>query len=282
MLLLALLFKVLLALLESARRMRAYFLGSRNYRDVLRLQEVIFQKKIERQLRRLREGSNESAIPDTVLLVEHDAPVYTVGRRDTAAGIPAGCALEVVKTRRGGGVTFHGPGQVTMYPIANIQLLWKHCSSSEKARSPIEWYSSVLEQAMIDTAKDYGVPTHRGKVGVWADRWRDAAPRKLGSIGLQLGSWVSMHGASFNVCNDLRYFDAIVMCEMPDAAATSLLEEMRLRGLGAAEPTPRTVAPLLLYHFLMNLRQQENVVSTKLLDLSSATDWQRCVLRGIE
>ncbi|RNF06024.1 lipoate protein ligase [Trypanosoma rangeli] len=262
--------------------MRAYYLGSRSYRDVLQLQEVIFQKKIERQLRRLRENSDESLVPDTVLLVEHDAPVYTVGRRDTSAGIPAKCAVEVVKTRRGGGVTFHGPGQVTMYPIANIQLLWKQCTSLEKARSPIVWYSSVLEQAMVDTAKNYNVPAHRGKVGVWSDRWRNAAPRKLGSIGLQLGSWVSMHGAGFNVCNDLRYFNDIIMCEMPDAAATSLVEEMRLRGLGEAEPTPRSVAPLLLDNFLMNLRQQENIVSTKLLDVSGVADWRHRVLHCIE
>ncbi|EAN92615.1 putative Octanoyltransferase [Trypanosoma cruzi] len=262
--------------------MRAYFLGRRGYCDVLELQEVIFRKKVERQMQRLRGGTNEDAIPDTVLLVEHSSPVYTVGRRDTSEGIPKGCTVNVVKTRRGGGVTFHGPGQVTIYPIANIQLLWKHCTSLEKARSPIEWYSCVLEQAMIDTARDYNIPTHRGRVGVWSDRWCDVPPRKMGSIGLQLGNWVSMHGAGFNVCNDLRYFNDIIMCEMPDASATSLVEEMRLRSLNKTEPTPKTIAPLLLYHFLMNLRQQENIVSTRLFDLSDETEWQRCVLHGIE
>ncbi|KEG09055.1 putative lipoate protein ligase [Trypanosoma grayi] len=261
--------------------MRAYFLGRRGYREVLELQETIFKRKIERQVHRLRHDPGVDLLPDTVLLVEHSSPVYTVGRRDTLEGIPANCAVEVVKTRRGGGVTFHGPGQVTVYPIANIQLLWKFCTSPDKPRSPIEWYSFVMEQAMMDTAKDYSVPTHRRKVGVWSDRWGEVAPRKIGSIGLQLGNWVSMHGMGFNVNNDLRYFNDIVMCEMPGESATSLTEELQLRFSGTAEPSPRTVAPLLLYHFLMNLRHKDNIVSTKMFDVSEDPNWYHRILHEI-
>lgn len=261
--------------------MRAYFLGCRGYHEVLQLQEAIFKKKIDRQVRRLRDCSDVSLIPDTVLLVEHSSPVYTVGRRDTCDGIPDGCRVDVVRTRRGGGVTFHGPGQLTMYPIANIQLLWKNCTSVDKARSPIEWYSSVLEQAMIDTAKGYSIPTHRRRAGVWCGHSGDAAARKIGFIGLQLGNWVSMHGAGFNVCNDLSYFDDIVMCEMPGSSATSLVEELRRRFNDRSEPTPRTIAPVLLHQFLVNLRQQDDAVLTDLLDVSEKADWYDGILREI-
>ncbi|ORC91498.1 putative lipoate protein ligase [Trypanosoma theileri] len=258
--------------------MRAFFLGSQGYHEVLRLQEAIFKAKIDRQVRRFRGEPGVTLIPDTVLLVEHSSPVYTVGRRDTTEGIPKDCKVEVVKTRRGGGVTFHGPGQITMYPIANIQQLWKKCVSSDKPRSPIEWFSFVLEQAMIDTAKDYNIPTHRRKVGVWSDEWDNMAPRKIGSIGLQLGNWVSMHGAGFNVSNDLSYFNNIIICEMPDASATSLKEELHLRRINVPSPNPRIVSPTLLHHFFTNLRQEENILSTKLLDVSEERDWHRFIL----
>nr|CCC95513.1 unnamed protein product [Trypanosoma congolense IL3000] len=262
--------------------MQAYFLGSRCYHDVLKLQQSIFEKKIARQMARLRGDLTSRPVPDTVLLVEHSSPVYTIGRRDTSCGIRAGCAAEVVKTRRGGGVTFHGPGQVTMYPIVNVQLLWKHCTAPNKPRSPIEWFSFVLEQAMINVARDYNIPAHRGRIGVWSDKWGAVAPRKMGFVGLQLANWVSMHGAGLNVCNDLRYFDDIVMCEMPEERATSLVDEIRLRGLNVAEPTPRNVGPLLLHHFLFNLHQENSVVSTKLVDLSTDDNWEQSSLREVE
>ncbi|CBH17933.1 lipoate-protein ligase, putative [Trypanosoma brucei gambiense DAL972] len=262
--------------------MRAYNLGSRCYHDVLRLQETIFRKKIDRQMRYIRGDKSARLIPNVVLLVEHSSPVYTIGRRDTSNGIKAGCAAEVVKTRRGGGVTFHGPGQVTMYPIVNVQVLWKQCTASDKPRSPIEWFSSVLEQAMINVAGEYNIPAHRGRVGVWSDSWGDVAPRKMGFVGLQLGNWVSMHGAGLNVSNNLLYFNDIVMCEMPNEAATSLVEELRLRGLSGAEPTPHVIAPRLLHHFLLSMQQQESVVNTELVDLSIDGSWERSILCELE
>ncbi|KAH8616048.1 hypothetical protein ERJ75_000520100 [Trypanosoma vivax] len=222
---------------------------------------------------RLRGDSEVPLVPDTVLLAEHSVPVFTVGRRDTRDGIRANCATEVVSTRRGGGVTFHGPGQVTMYPIVNVQLLWKRSIAANKPRSPIEWFSAVLEQAIIDVAQHYGVPTHRGRVGVWLDQWLDVAPRKLGFIGLQLGNWVSMHGAGFNVCNDLRYFDGIVMCEMLGESATSLVEEIRLRRIDVEAPTAGDVVPLLFKRFVSNLYQDGGSALPAIVDLSADDGW---------
>ncbi|KAH8614826.1 hypothetical protein ERJ75_000367400 [Trypanosoma vivax] len=130
---------------------------------------------------------------------------------------------------------------------------------------------------MIGVAQHYGVPTHRGSVGVWSDQWLDVAPRKLVFIGLQLGNWVSMHGAGFNVCNDLRYFDGIVMCEMLGESATSLVEEIRLRRIDVEAPTAGDVVPLLFKRFVSNLYQDGGSALPAIVDLSADDIWDlRC------
>jgi lipoyl(octanoyl) transferase len=258
--------------------MQAFYLGKRDYRRVLQLQEAVFSAKIARQVSVRRGESALPLLPDVTLLVEHNAPVYTVGRRDTAEGLPRECSVDVVKTRRGGGITYHGPGQLTMYPIANIQLLWKACTA-EKVRSPIEWFSWVLEEAMIQSAAHHGIPTHRFKTGVWADKYGDKPARKLGAIGLQLGNWVSMHGAGFNVSNDLHFFDDIVMCELPGRQATSLCEEVARRSLPKS-PTlqVQATAPLLLEKFVESLHQPLGSATPQLQNLSADDAWYETVL----
>ncbi|KAG5464147.1 hypothetical protein LSCM1_00327 [Leishmania martiniquensis] len=257
--------------------MKAFFIGKREYRRVLDLQEVVFSAKIARQVSARRGESTLPLQPDVAILVEHSAPVYTVGRRDTAQGIPPQCTVDVVKTRRGGGVTYHGPGQLTFYPIANIQLLWKDCTA-EKSRSPIEWFSWALEEAMIQTAAMYHIPTHRYKTGVWADPFNGTPAQKLGAIGLQLGSWVSMHGAGFNVANDLRFFDDIIMCELPGRRATSLSNEMQSRGVTEPPPAVQAAAPVLLQKFIESLHQPPGYAAPKLVDLSAEVDWYEHII----
>ena len=259
-------------------RMKAFFLGRRDYRRVLQLQEVLFSAKIARQVSVRRGECALPLLPDVTLLVEHSAPVYTIGRRDTAEGLPKNCRVDTVKTRRGGGITYHGPGQLTMYPIANIQLLWKACTAA-KVRSPIEWFSWVLEESMIQSSARFGVPTHRFKTGVWADKYNCNPARKLGAIGLQLGNWVSMHGAGFNVSNDLHFFDDIVMCELPGRRATSLRDEITRRGITNV-PTPQvsTTAPLLLEKFIESLHQPPSFATPTLEDLSQSATWYEAVL----
>lgn len=259
--------------------MKAFFLGQRDYRRVLQLQEVIFNAKIARQVSVRRGECALPLLPDVALLVEHNAPVYTLGRRDTAEGLPNKCNVEIVKTRRGGGITYHGPGQLTLYPIVNIQLLWKACTAP-KVRSPIEWFSWVLEEAMMQSAAHHGIPTHRFKTGVWSDKLNDEPSRKLGAIGLQLGNWVSMHGAGFNVSNDLHFFDDIVMCELPGRHATSLCAEMERRQLRSTSvPQVPTTAPLLLDKFIASLHQPPAFDAPLLHDLSANEAWYDAVLQ---
>ncbi|KPA81283.1 putative mitochondrial lipoate protein ligase [Leptomonas pyrrhocoris] len=260
--------------------MKAFYVGRRDYRRVLQLQETIFNAIIARQVSVRRGESALPLLPDVTLLVEHSAPVYTVGRRDTAEGLPKHSSVDVVKTRRGGGITYHGPGQLTMYPIANIQRLWKACAA-QKVRSPIEWFSWVLEEAMMQSAAHFGIPTHRFKTGVWAEKHNDVPARKLGAIGLQLGNWVSMHGAGLNVSNDLHYFDDIIMCELPGRHATSLCEEIAQRGLPKTSAAQvQLVAPLLFEKFVESLHQPPDFAASKLHDLSTEDTWYDQVLKA--
>lgn len=215
--------------------------------------------------------------------------------------------VQVVKTKRGGGITYHGPGQLTMYPIANIQLLWKGCRSSKKCSSPIEWFSTVLEEAMMSVATCFGIGTHAFKTGVWADRFESTDARKLGSIGLQLGSnWVSMHGAGLNISTDLAQFDQIVICELPGRKATSIEAEISLRKLRddcnycmrlpqylktkfksvplvGGTISVRSVAPLLHYLFLHHLDHPNGDTWEDIVDLSSCSEneWERAVYSSL-
>jgi lipoate-protein ligase B len=203
-------------------------------------------------------------------------------RNDVQAGGGSDGALqqaEVVKLRRGGGLTYHGPGQVTVYPIVNVQRLWRACGDPGKGPSPVRWYSDVLERALVDTCRGFGLPAHGGCTGAWVPRALGDTPvtggeaslltaaqigtvehaaateqststtscplanrttggpsksiastagsRKVGSIGLQLSDWVSMHGVNLNVTEaPVVFFDRIVMCEQPDRRATSLHREL--------------------------------------------------------
>lgn len=166
-----------------------------------------------------------------------------------------------------------------MYPIANIQLLWKGCTV-DKVRSPIEWFSWVLEQAMIDTAAQYTIPTHRFKTGVWADKYGTQRARKMGAIGLQLGNWVSMHGAGFNVCTDLSFFDHIIMCELPGESATSVHNEIDLRHIAVAKPSLCHVANQLFANTVSSLSQPPGYLAETArtpVDLSSEAKWEEAL-----
>ncbi|EPY22329.1 lipoyl(octanoyl) transferase [Strigomonas culicis] len=261
--------------------MKCFYVGKRTYQSVLAVQERLFNSKIERQISIQRKETTLPLLPDVAILVEHANSVYTLGRRDTSAGLPQDGAVEVVRTKRGGGITYLGPGQVTMYPIANIQRLWKGCASPQKVRSPIEWFSAVLEQSMMQVAAAHQIPTHPYKTGVWADTYKGTNARKLGSIGLQLGSWVSMHGAALNVTTDLSYFDRIVMCELPGKSATSLSQEIRLRQLAVEVPSVAAVAQLLYANFTENLHQApDRYTCHPVLDVSTRDDWDTFLLES--
>lgn len=160
--------------------------------------------------------------PDEVLLLEHE-PVYTAGRRTDPSERPWD-GTPVVDVDRGGKITWHGPGQVTGYPIIRLA-------------DPVDVVAYVrrVEQLLIDVCADLGLTTGRvdGRSGVWTP---DGA-RKVGAIGIRVARGVTMHGFALNCDCDLRAFDAIVPCGIRDAGVTSLSRELGWE-VGVAEVLP--------------------------------------------
>ncbi|MFC3998772.1 lipoyl(octanoyl) transferase LipB [Nocardiopsis sediminis] len=169
--------------------------------------------------RRLHEHRVADRVPDTVLLLEHE-PVYTAGKRTGKGDRPlADPGAPVVDIDRGGKITWHGPGQLTAYPIVRLT-------------DPIDViaYVRMLEEAIIRTIAEFGLTGLRveGRTGVWlaADPERGLIERKVAAIGCRIARGVGMHGLAINCNPDLSWFDRIVPCGISDAGVTSLTREL--------------------------------------------------------
>lgn len=173
--------------LDPAAAMQVRRLGCRPYDEVLALQESLL-------------AAVAAGAPETLLLLEHP-PVYTLGRGADAADLrdaPAHLGVPWFRVGRGGGATFHGPGQLVAYPIVRLRA----------AGRDVHGYVRALEQALIDTCAVHGVAAAAvaGETGVWVGE------RKIASIGIGVRRGVAWHGIALNVATDLSYFDAITVC----------------------------------------------------------------------
>jgi lipoyl(octanoyl) transferase len=182
--------------------------------------------------RRIHARRVADEVPDSCLLLEHQA-VYTAGKRTAAAERPFGDpGAPVIDVDRGGKITWHGPGQLTGYPIV-------------KLREPVDVvaYVRALEEAMIRTCAEFGVTAVRvaGRSGAWVPGNPDRVPgepdRKVGAIGARVARGVTMHGLALNCDCDLSWYDRIVPCGIRDAGVTTLSAEAG-RDIGVAEVTP--------------------------------------------
>jgi lipoyl(octanoyl) transferase len=185
-------------------------LGTVEYREAAALQE------------RLRARVLAGELPDVLLLLEHP-PVYTLGRRSRPEDLPMGeeywraRGIDVVRTQRGGKLTYHGPGQLVGYPIMHA--------------GDVPAYIRAMEGAIVEALGADGVSSrgrdHEGPqfTGVWVD------DRKIASIGVHLSKGVSAHGFAVNVDNDVEPFHQVVACGLPGVRMTSLALETGRTGL---------------------------------------------------
>lgn len=170
-----------------------------------------------------------------LLIVEHP-PVITVSRRAGAAGHLLASAdrlaelgVAVSATDRGGDITYHGPGQLVVYPILDLNRLGVGLHA----------YMRAMEEIVIGACARFGVRTRRDDdaTGVWTEGLGGTSGAGGGSgakvcaMGIRVRRWVSMHGLALNVSTDLSHFDLIVPCGLSGRAVTSLERE-----LGAAPP----------------------------------------------
>jgi lipoic acid synthetase len=183
--------------------LRARWLGRVRYQDALALQLGLW-----------------STGTDNWLLLQEHPHVYTLGVRARDEHMlvdPAAVGAELVRTNRGGDVTYHGPGQLVGYPIVSVPM-------GTRASPAHVW---VIEQLLIDALADLGLAGAgrlEGCPGVWVDP-DGRNPRKIAAIGVRVSRRRSMHGFALNVAPDLAYFSHIVPCGIADKAVTSLAAE---------------------------------------------------------
>jgi lipoyl(octanoyl) transferase len=202
---------------------RAAWLGRIGYREAWELQKRLVDARVE------------GRIPDTLLLLEHDA-VLTLGRQADEAHVLARPrelsrrGIEVIRVERGGEVTYHGPGQLVGYPILRL---------GDRGLM-IRPLVRALEEAMIATCAASGVEAHRrdGHPGCWVEGRPNQAPHKIGALGLRVERGVTYHGIALNVDVDLRDFELIDACGEPGTISTSIAEAL---GRSAEPPTTERV-----------------------------------------
>ena len=189
-------------------------LGLRPYREVWELQH------------RLHEAVREGREPDTWIVAEH-LPVITLGRQAKRTNVLLSAeqlarrGIELVEIERGGDVTYHGPGQLVVYPIRRLP----------RFREVVPLVRS-LEAAVINVCARFGVPGERwsGHAGVWVGR------NQICAVGLAIKRMVSLHGIALNVSTELSYDRVIVPCGLPERGITSLSAEAgRVVGMDEAK-----------------------------------------------
>jgi lipoyl(octanoyl) transferase len=182
----------------------ACHLGRVEYREASALQE------------RLRTARLEDAIPDVLLLLEHPA-VYTLGRRSGDADLPMGedwylsQGIDVVRTNRGGKLTYHGPGQLVGYAIMRTDDVLAFVRTMERAVIAALADEGLEARARTDEGPDF--------TGAWVGE------RKIASIGVHVARGVTTHGFAVNVENDLQPFEWVVPCGLPQVRMTSVTAE---------------------------------------------------------
>ncbi len=191
-------------------------LGIRDYRKVWEMQQRVLEEVKQRKMQ-------GKAVPGYLFFVEHP-PVYTLGKSGKEANmlmdalqLRARCA-EFIKVDRGGDITFHGPGQLVVYPVVDL----------ESFGMGVKEYVWALEEVVIGTLGKYGLSGSRvdGATGVWLGT-DTLDERKICAIGVKCSRYVTMHGFALNVNTDLSYFDAIHPCGFVDKGVTSLQKELK-------------------------------------------------------
>ncbi|MGH9078400.1 MAG: lipoyl(octanoyl) transferase LipB, partial [Acidimicrobiales bacterium] len=204
----------------SSPALRARWLGRVRFGDAHALQRGLWQA-----------GAGAG---DWLLLLEHPH-VFTLGVRGRPGHVlvdPASVGAELVRTDRGGDVTYHGPGQLVGYPVLDVP----------RAPGATPAYVAAVEQLLIDAVADLGMAGAgrlAGYPGVWVGAG-GAHPRKVAAIGVRLSRGRSMHGFALNVDPDMGYFDSIVPCGLAGMAVTSLAAEGL--AVGMAEVVDAVVA----------------------------------------
>ncbi|WP_420455501.1 lipoyl(octanoyl) transferase LipB [Rubrivirga sp.] len=209
---------------ESTQRADVFRLGRVPYREAWALQQ-----RLQDRLVAAKRAEPPRPVPHAVLVVEHP-PVFTLGKSGNVSNLLAteaeldALGATFVPVDRGGDVTFHGPGQLVVYPIVDLDRL---ATPEGESLHDLHRYLRELEEAVVRTCAEWGVTAGRvaGRTGVWVGPDARGDERKVCALGVRCSRWVTMHGLALNVTTDLGWFEHIVPCGIDDRGVTSLAQE---------------------------------------------------------
>ena len=149
-------------------------------------------------------------VDDLIWVLEHDH-IYTSGTSYNENEI-IDKSINIIKTNRGGKITYHGPGQLICYFVIDLK----------KGKKDIRKFISVIEKSIIETLSLYDIETFADKenIGIWYND--NSTIKKVAAIGVRVSKWIAYHGFSININNDLKKYDAIIPCGIKDKGITNL------------------------------------------------------------
>jgi lipoyl(octanoyl) transferase len=195
-------------------------LGLIDFKEAWDYQEKLFAEIIANKLSN-RNNLEQTLVPNYLIICEHP-PVYTLGKSGSVDNLLIDenqldqLGAQFYKINRGGDITHHGPGQLVVYPLLDLENFF----------TDIHLYLRKLEEVIIQLLKEYNVEAGRspGFTGVWIDANTEKA-RKICAMGVKCSRWVTMHGIALNVSNELSFFNHIIPCGIEDKSVTNLSNE---------------------------------------------------------
>ena len=182
---------------------------------------------------RLREIDKKKS-GDLIWILEHEE-IYTAGTSYKETEI-LDKSIKIIKTNRGGKITYHGPGQLICYFVIDLK----------KRNKDIRKFISTIEKTIIDTLKYYNIETFADKknIGIWYNYNKQI--KKIAAIGVRVSKWIAYHGFSINIKNDIKKYEAIIPCGIEDKGVTNLkeIEDQNYKELGNK----------LVENFILNLK----------------------------
>ncbi len=172
--------------------------------------------------------------PELIWILEHPS-VFTAGVSFKEGDI-LDKSQKIIKTNRGGRITYHGPGQLIFYVVINLK----------KRRQDIRWFINILENTLIYTLRNYKIvaKANRKNVGVWVNHKRKI--KKIAAIGIKIKKWVAYHGFSLNINTNLKEYKKIIPCGLKNRNVVNLVD--------ITNKKPLNIRNYIITNFLNNLK----------------------------
>ena len=192
-----------------------------NYEDAL--------KFMERRLLEIDQNKSN----DLIWILEHE-DLYTAGTSYKEIEI-IDKSIKVLKTNRGGKITYHGPGQLICYFVIDLK----------KGKKDIRNFISIIEKTIIETLKYYEINTFPDKnnIGIWYND--NSQIKKVAAIGIKVSKWIAYHGFSININNDLNKYKSIIPCGVQDKGVINLKK--------IKDQSYKELEKRLIHNFILNL-----------------------------